>query len=350
MRRYWLRPIKCSSKTITGSALSFLIASCVFAAPTIVSVKPDGTLTWTNTTTSGVVTIQASQNPVGAWTAVGYAPATTNLTTVVVPVHPALSCFYRLILSADVADPSLVLHLAFNNDFASSGTILDTSGYGNHALRYSLTNWPSPISGPDRSMAGDFHRIGSFEGGGDYAGIPWTTNAPFYGLTNGTLLAWGYYSSNSYPVSTIIDGSSYYTYPGSWFLGRDYSYNTRFDVYFPNGGFVHAAVYPDDSPNLDSGGWHYYGVTWDGTKFLGYFDGVIVSVYPQAGLPALVLGGHPWAQWIGIGCQVHDGTPQIDGDGYPGGGWFDGGIDDIRIYNRALNSSEILSLYDAAKN
>jgi hypothetical protein len=293
--------------------------------------------------------IQTTQNPEGPWQNVAYAPATTNLTTVMVPNHPAASCLYRLVLSGDSADPSLVLHLSFNNNFASSGTILDTSGYGNHALRYSLTNWPSSITGPDGSPAGGFHRIGSFEGGGDYAGIPWTTNSPFYSLTNGTLLAWAYYSSNSSPVSTIIDGSSYYTYPGSWFLGRDYSYSTRFDVYLPNGEMTHAAVFPDNSPNLDSGGWHYYGVTWDGFQFLAYFDGVPINGFAQADVPELILGGHPWAHWIGIGCLVHEGTPQIDGDGYPSSGWFDGGIDDIRIYNRALSPSEILSLYQNTK-
>jgi hypothetical protein len=254
-------------------------------------------------------------------------------------------------VSTNIPDPSLVLYLPFDNDFPNTGLILDVSGYGNHALRYSLTNWPSPISGPDGSVAGGFHRVGTFEGGGDYAGIPWTTNSPFYSLTNGTVLVWAYYTTNSYGASTIIDGSSYYNFPGSWFLGRDYSYSTRFDVYVPGGGFVRTVVFPDDSSNsnFDSGGWHYYGITWDGTSFKGYFDGSAISATSQAGIPALVLGGDSWAHWIAIGCMTHDGTPQIDGDGYPNNGWIDGGIDDIRIYNRALSASEILGLYHSTK-
>jgi hypothetical protein len=241
------------------------------------------------------------------------------------------------------------LYVPFDNDFTNSGVILDVSGYGNHALRYSLTNWPSPTTGPDGSSAAWFHRVGSFEGGGDYAGVPWTTNSPFYRLTNGTLLVWAYYTSNSYHVSTIIDGSSYYNFLGSWSLGRVYSSDSRFTVYDRNGNGFYAVGYPDSAPTGDTGGWHYYGVTWDGASFFGYFDGVPISTNSQSGFPALILGGDPWAHWIAIGCLTHDGTPQIDGDGYPNNGYFGGGIDDLRIYNRALNAAEIAALYNRRK-
>lgn len=327
---------------------AFSLAS---AAPVITSLQSSGALTWTNALTNGIAVIETTQHlNVDPWKPLVYDLATNTPRTVVVPTDAAVTGFYRVAVQTNIPDPSLVLHLPFDNDFTNSGLILDLSGYGNHARRYSVTNWPSPIRGPDGSVAGGFHRFGTWEGGGDYAGIPWTTNSPFARLTNGTVLAWAYYTANSYGASVIIDGSSYYTFPGSWFLGRDYSYTTRFDVYVPGGGAFRAAVYPDDSsPNYDSGGWHYYGLTWDGTNFVGYYNGAPISTNSQAAIPALVLGGDPWAQWLAIGCMTHDGTPQIDGDGYPNNAWLDGGIDDIRIYNRALSAAEISQLYQNSK-
>lgn len=327
-------------------------ASLACGAPLIVSFQPNVALTWTNTLTNGLVQVQATQNvSAGPWKPMAYDLATNTLRTVGLPTNSAPAAFYRLSVSTNIPDPSLVLHLPFDNDFTNSGLILDVSGYGNHALRYSLTNWPKPIRGPDGSVAGGFHRVGTFEGGGDYAGIPWTTSSPFYSLTNGTLLVWAYYTTNSYGASAIIDGSSYYTYPYSWSLGRDYSFTTRFDVNLPGGYTLHAAVYPDDSSssNYDTGGWHYYGITWDRAKFIGYFDGAAFSTNSQAGIPALILGGDPWAHWIAVGCYTHDGTPQIDGDGYPNNGWIDGGIDDVRLYNRPLSSTEVQQLYQSMR-
>jgi Concanavalin A-like lectin/glucanases superfamily len=159
------------------------------------------------------------------------------------------------------------------------------------------------------------------------------------------LLVWAHYNANSYHVSTIIDGSSYSIFPYSWALGRVYSSNTRFYVYDTNGGAFQAVVYPDPSSG-ETGDWHYYGVTWDGTNFVGYFDGSAISTNSQTGFPALVLGGKASAHWIAVGCLTHNGSPQIDGDNYPNNGFFGGEIDDIRIYNRALSGAEVQSLYN----
>lgn len=313
------------------------------------SLSQLGQLVWTNTVFGTVTVIQRTTNlDAPTWEPFWYDTADPGLHTNWLPAAVPSSSFYRLDVETNVPDPSLVLYLPFDNDWTNTGTILDASGYGNNALRYSLTNWPSPAVGPDGSVAAKFVRNGSsvFEGDGDYAGIPWTTNAPFYRLTNGTLLAWAHYDTNSYHVSTIIDGSSYSLFPYSWSLGRSYSQNTRFNVVGTNGTTFLAVVYPDSTSTGDTGGWHYYGVTWDGTNFIGYFDGVPISTNSQAGFPALVLGGKPSAHWIAIGCLTHNGTPQIDGDGYPNNGMFGGEIDDIRIYNRALSGAEIQTLYN----
>lgn len=315
----------------------------------IVSFKPNMALTWTNTLTNGIVQVQSTQSLAGGgWKPFAYDLATNSLRTVPVPTNAASAAFYRVGVSTNIPDPSLVLYLPFDNDFTNSGLILDVSGYGNHARRYSLTNWPSQIPGPDGSMAGRFHRVGTFEGGGDYAGVPWSNTTPFYRLTNGTVMAWAYYTTNSYGASVIMDASGYEP-AYSWWLGRNYNFRTGLLIVQTNGSYYYGAAYPDEAANYDTGGWHHYGATWDGTNFVGYFNGVAFSTNSQAGIPALILGGHAWAQWLGIGCKTHDGTPQVDGDGYPNNAWMDGGIDEIRIYNRALSAGEILQLYQGTK-
>ncbi len=320
-------------------------------SPTILSLQPNGALAWTSNYSNNIAVIEASSNlQPAAWTPYFYDLASNSAQVTHMPPLTGTTGFYRLGIRTNIPDPSLVLRLTFDNDFTNSGVILDVSGYGNHAIRYSLTNWPGVTNGPDGHQAARFHRVGTFEGGGDYAGVPYTTNSPFYSLTNGTVMAWAHYTTNSYGASTIVDASSYSYFPGSWFLGRNYSYGTRFMVYDTNQNAYYGAVYPDDStPNFATDGWHHYAVTWNGTNFFGYYDGALVSTSSQAGFPALVAGGHPWSRWLAIGCQTHDGTPAIDGDGYPNNAWMDGEIDEVRIYNRALGAGEISTLYNSQK-
>src|ERR1035438_10854709 len=62
-----------------------------------------------------------------------YTPPTNPVRRVLVPTNET-KAFYRVEVQTNIPDPSLVLHLTFDQDL-SSGIILDTSGYGNHGLR-----------------------------------------------------------------------------------------------------------------------------------------------------------------------------------------------------------------------
>ena len=181
------------------------------------------------------------------------------------------------------------MHLPFDNEL-SIQAILDTSGYGNHALQYSPTNWPSQGAGPDGSQAGVFSGprpapppLDPDYTQGDYAGIPYSPALDH--LSNGTVLAWAFYDITSYHNSTIVDNSMYGTDYGSWSLGRTYTYNTLFEIGVGRGAndSYLAVQYPDFTPDGGStGGWHYYGATWDGNNIIGYFDGLPFSTNSQA--------------------------------------------------------------------
>ena len=316
--------------------LVFVPISAWAQFPRFLSIARDGTAVWTNPVPGNLAVFEYSTNLAGGlWLPFFYDWGTNGLRTSHLPALIPPS-FYRVGVQTSIPDSSLVLHLAFDNEI-SSGTVLDVSGFGNHGFRYGLTNWPSASFGPDGSFAGKFTRYGAISG--DYAGVPYSSNLD--NLSQGTLLVWGRYTANSYGATALVD-ASWWEDSNSWVLGRNYAYNTKFSV--ESGGVeIPVISYPDQTTDYDTGGWHYYGVSWDGTNFTGYYDGLPISTYPQAAFPKLVLGGN--YRWIAIGCRNHDGTPIWGDDEYPNNGWMGGLIDDVRLYRRVLTAAEVLALY-----
>jgi hypothetical protein len=341
--------------------------------PVVVGYDPNRSLTWSGSYSNRILGIEASTNlQTGPWvpvsydlasswlpvrlyiaglgfTNVNYGSGTNTVHASPLPGSAKAITFYRVALQTNPPDPTLVLHLPFDNAF-SNGVILDISGFNNHALRYSPTNWPIPTTGPDGGQAGEFHTrpCTTCQGStaqGDYAGIPAAPSLD--DLTNGTVLAWAHLDAGSTHNSSILDASSFGNERATWLLGRSYSYDTRFSIGVANGGnsYWDALIFPDTiNPfaNWDTGGWHYYAVTWDGTNIIGYFDGWSFKTNSQAGFPKLRIGAN---QWISVGCKIHQGTPQWGDDAMPNWGWMSGQIDDVRIYNRALAPGEISALF-----
>jgi hypothetical protein len=75
--------------------------------------------------------------------------------------------------------------------------------------------------------------------------------------------------------------------------------------------------------------WHHYAVVYNGTEFRLYIDKTIVarkpmqsSIYHAADNRPLTIGKDPW------------------------GGYFNGSLDELRIYDKALSDAEISDLYD----
>jgi hypothetical protein len=78
---------------------------------------------------------------------------------------------------------------------------------------------------------------------------------------------------------------------------------------------------------ITDGTWHRIGFVWDGSHRTLCVDGVVVTEDTQPGLEGSQVG-----LYIGVGKNYTPGT------------FFSGLIDDIRIYNRALNADEIAAL------
>jgi hypothetical protein len=90
----------------------------------------------------------------------------------------------------------------------------------------------------------------------------------------------------------------------------------------------------DSSVSVNDGKWHYIAATYDGTTMRIYIDGV------QTGTQTGFTGNLPnLAGALHIGAD-YQATPA---------NFFNGSIDDVRIYNRALSPTEIQNLYGSGQ-
>ncbi|HXG48226.1 MAG TPA: LamG-like jellyroll fold domain-containing protein [Methylomirabilota bacterium] len=312
-----------------------------------------GQLSWRSQTNVGITVLERSTHGTqGPWTPLFYHFATNEPFTVILTSLNRPASFYRIRQQIDPPDTNLILHLTFDNDF-EPGVVLDSSGYGNHGLRYGRpccpTNWPTTTQGPDGSQAALFRwyadGYGRYGRSGDYIGIP---NKPiFENLTNFTVTAWarffaaydGNYQSDH--NSTIFNSGN--AVPGVWFLGRNFSDYMSFTVYTNTTDSIRILSFPDRStPDGDTFRWNHYAVTFDRGEVRGFFNGLCfrTNFIP---VQALTSAGY----YTGIGVWTFNRTPamDLDEDLHPNNGWINGTLDDLRIYRRTLANEEIESLF-----
>ena len=278
-------------------------------------------------------------------------------------------------------DTALLVQLAFEDDFTDS-RLDDTSGKGNHALRYGRPgsvypeNFPLQVptsSTPGRSgdtgHAGDFDWTmdgwGIYGRSGDYGAI--TNVSPFLNLGQMTIAIWARYHpasrlDPSYDFSfdgnaTLISAGTSTGIIGSWDLQRYnqkiWLNNTRFLIMTNGATFGrHTIEFPDRGYDNDGDTfvWHHYVVTFSDGVCKAYYDGALFHSSTTL-VHRLTVGwnNNVADPFIGIGCNTHGGSPALEdepgGPDYPNHGWFNGVMDDVRIYNRALASSEVTTLY-----
>ncbi|MCC7374082.1 MAG: hypothetical protein IT581_05475 [Verrucomicrobiales bacterium] len=341
--------------------IASLMAALVAAAPAsqaqlrILDILPDNQIRWDRGTNSGMLELQESrsiENPV--WQPVWYSLDTNQVGQAELPTKASPNAYYRLQVGAPPSDPSLILHLPFENDF-NSGVMLDASGRGNHALRYGRpccpTNWPIPTVGVDGKRAAQFRwyedDYGKYGRSGDYMGIP--TISDFQNLTNATISVWLRYFATytgSYTAdqnSTILDTG--HAERGTWSLGHLYGSTTKFAVGTNDLDTVTLANFPDRSePDGDSKDWNHYLVTFEAGVVKAYYNGVCISTN-TTDVTTLTVAG----QYIGIGCWTFNKTPWMDlsEDLHPNNAWVNGLVDDIRIYNRVLSAEEASAVYSS---
>jgi hypothetical protein len=199
-------------------------------------------------------------------------------------------------------------------DEGSGSIVHDSSGNGNQGV---LNNGPVWVDGR-------FGKALSFDGVDDYVRIKPSLSLDV--TSQITVEAWVYpraYVDNTGHVSHIISrcddsGGHIYvlsTYPDSYKIS--YSVN-------PDSGQKSSIA------DLPLNVWTHLAMTYDGSYIRLYINGELDSSYAQTGSISTT------SNWLAIGCKP---TGREGGSGSYA--YFNGIIDEVRIYNRALSQQEI---------
>jgi hypothetical protein len=215
----------------------------------------------------------------------------------------------------------MVGHWTMDTTDVSGTTIYDKSGFARNAAitrggnGYGVTSTPGKVKQAfdfdgqtDYALASGFTDLG-------------TSNVP-YSFTGWVKIP---------PTET--DGNIIHMVGGGWCLPPVALSSGKLRGYSWNGGGVSVA----GTTNLAPGTWYHFANTWDATNGLRIFvNGVLENSTAQA---TYIASGISNSLYFGYSPGVCAGDT----------GWFNGAIDDLRVYNYSLSSQEISQIYNAAK-
>lgn len=202
-------------------------------------------------------------------------------------------------------------------DYSFSGNALDESGNGNHGIvfdaqltsdRFGNKNSAYYLDGASAYILATVSKMPSVERPQTISLWFMIHRPPAYSDSLG-----------AYNMIALVDSP---VGIGVQFGYRAPAYNTLgLDAWYWGG----RTVLESQQPTVKE--WHHCVYTYDGQKHLFYLDGKQTAqstVKPQVGIPNILMLGN-----------------------YPGGNqYFEGSLDDVRIYKRTLTPSEIMLLYN----
>jgi hypothetical protein len=217
----------------------------------------------------------------------------------------------------------LVGHWTFDGANITNGRINDISGQGNHGN-------PSGISTSTFYTAGKVGQGGNFDGVDDEVLIQ--PSSSINNLSSITISVWikpqSFASCTNYNASVVEKQNTNH----GWHLACNSSGYFRFVSYNGDSGGTNMIV--NTAAPLSLNVWTNLVFTWDGNV-----NGANAKLY-VSGVESTTL-----AQ-VGTGTRNNDATLPIHiGRSQYDTGYYKGIIDDVRIYNRAISTSEITSLY-----
>jgi hypothetical protein len=201
----------------------------------------------------------------------------------------------------------------WNLDEGSGTSAADSSGNNNTGT---LTNGPTWTTGGKINGAVTFSSASS-----QYVSVPYS--AALEPTTALTVSAW--VKPNAATGEAIIASPDNNGWTAGWRLVVDGSPNLNATIVTTNTSPRATAI---KVPGPAAGIWTHVAFVYDGSTFTAYENGIAGT--PTAVTGTIVYGAN---QYLPIG---HD----------PGVSYFDGQIDDVRIYNRALGAGEIQHLYN----
>jgi|Napbiome12C3dose_1001474.scaffolds.fasta_scaffold00057_2 hypothetical protein len=201
-----------------------------------------------------------------------------------------------------------------DNVSGDSQTITDASGNG----RNGTTTDGANNTGMDCTVSGKFGKGCQFDGADDYLTV--ANNAVFNMTDTFSIEFWMYTDNISQNYGTMLSKD----------YGSHYQFNfngTAGTVKFFPGGSDAAAI---TSTTVPQGAWVHVVGTYNGSQGLIYINGV------QKGTTTVTTPGNSTA--ITMGADMNHSFP------------FTGSLDDVRIYNKTLSTTEISDLYGSGGN
>jgi pectate lyase len=224
---------------------------------------------------------------------------------------------YSLLAKHWFTPPSLVGHWRF--DEGSGSVAYDTSGNSNNGNLNGDPNW---VAGKIGSYALDL------DGDGDYVSAP-DNDDSLDCDSNMTIAVWmklNDVDTHYFPVTKQPSGT----------VGSNYAGNYTLKIQSPSGAvrLIHQTTTGisystyESASNVGVGAWHHVAVTLvEGGNVSFYIGGYPAGTSSQSG-PFGILNDEP----VRIGIRKDMAS------------WFNGTLDDVRIYNRALSQAEIMAL------
>lgn len=219
----------------------------------------------------------------------------------------------------------------WNFDEGSGLTASDSSGNGNSGT---LVNGPSWVTGKEGEAL-------LFDGSNDYVSIP---DSSTLRVQQFTICLWIFMNERPYEHSVYNHVAMVNKL--HWLTGYSYpegsAFGYKFDFEYPNsmdddlvitvgdGTLQRFPVKYNSITDLTLNNWHFIAGTFDGSIFKIYIDGNLKASSEPVSY-SIVYDDTPLA----IGTEIRATGP----------GNFKGIMDEVMIYNRALNSQEIYKLY-----
>jgi hypothetical protein len=155
------------------------------------------------------------------------------------------------------------------------------------------------------------------------------THASFMDVSNITVAMW--FKPDTWPAALITLASAQANDPGNGYPSWDMRQNGPLEVYLV-AATIGYAVQLSSSIVADGNTWQHVAFTFDGESLRIYYNGLEED-------SATGIGG---ANMTASAANINVGTNPT----FPSGRYFDGAVDEFRLYNRGLTASDVLALYN----
>jgi hypothetical protein len=296
-----------------GRSLALCLAVTVARADIeIDSVDHNGTIKWSVSEAPSTCHVEWASSASGPWLR-SWDPL-KNIIVTGSSAEASIPLFFRVVRATSSLDFGLIFHMPCNGD------LLDHSPFGNNPTPTGLVDLgPDRASNSSRALRVDL---------GEYLSV---ASSPSLVATNLTVALWVKFNTvSTWPglVTVSPNGDVW-----SIFVDQVGATSTPGWMYL-RGGAPSPALPLEET--LQTNRWYHLAATVAGTNAVLYMDGV-----PRKTGTVAPLGNSLTTIYIGRHAVLHPTDPTSH--------WmFSGLMDDIRIYNRALDGTELAALHSLA--